>query len=877
MPTNGTKFDDTLIGGIAAEAIASGAGNDSVDGGDGGDTISGGAGNDTLDGGDGADEVHGDAGNDWLDGGLGDDTLAGGNGSDTLLGGDGADALQGGIGADSLSGGSGDDTLAGGGGGDALDGGAGNDLLSGGAGPDWVTAGDGNDTVAAGGGSDAIDGGDGDDLLTAGAGDDVANGGSGSDTIYGGDGDDLVAGGGDADVLFGGRGADLYVHQVGDGNDTVVNADGLDHVLLAGTDLYDFHWTRDGDDLVIGPAVDADDFEFASGSLRIVGQYAGSGIAYFEIDSIYNNFYGADLDLARIYAPRGMQGGDQGAAAELIQGGDGDDLLVGVAGADGPGGASLSSGFRDQLFGGDGNDTIYGGDNGDLAVFDPLLGYAEVAGDVIRGQDGDDLIFAGGGNDDVRGGPGNDTIWGGDGVDNARYDQSSDPVVVDLAAGTAVRATEIDELHEIENVRGGDGADSITGDGEANSLRGRGGDDTLIGAEGDDTLQGDGGADLYVHNVGDGNDIVINADGLDHVLLADNDLYDFHWAREGDDLIIGPAVDAEDFEFASGSVRIAGQYAGPDAGIAYFEIDSIYNNFYGIDLDLARIYTPNGMQGVDQGAAAELIQGGDGADLILGVAGADGPGGGSLSSGFRDMLWGGAGNDTMHGGDNGDLVVFDPLLGSEEVAGDFIRGEGGDDLIFGGGGDDNILGGPGNDTIWGGDGVDTARYDKSSDPVVVDLGAGTAVRGSETDELHEIENVRGGDGADSITGDGGANSLRGRDGDDTLIGSGGDDGLRGDGGSDRIDGGAGIDALQGDAGDDVFIFAALQADGDAINDFEGAGLAGGDMIEFHGYAPGATLTYQGDDAWLVDDTVTAETITIAGVSSLTEGEDYFFV
>jgi hypothetical protein len=74
-----------VLGGNNADALAGGAGPDSLGGGNGADTLQGGAGADTLDGGNGADSLAGGAGDDVLRGGSGADTLAGGAGADQFV------------------------------------------------------------------------------------------------------------------------------------------------------------------------------------------------------------------------------------------------------------------------------------------------------------------------------------------------------------------------------------------------------------------------------------------------------------------------------------------------------------------------------------------------------------------------------------------------------------------------------------------------------------------------------------------------------------------------------------------------------------------------------------------------------------------------
>jgi Ca2+-binding RTX toxin-like protein len=132
------------------------------------------------------------------------------------------------------------------------------------------------------------------------------------------------------------------------------------------------------------------------------------------------------------------------------------------------------------------------------------------------------------------------------------------------------------------------------------------------------------------------------------------------------------------------------------------------------------------------------------------------------------VLIGGAGNDTLTSGAGNDFVLTN------------------------GGGADTVSTGAGNDTIIpqgavtgsnfdGGADTDTANYSANSVGITVNLTAGTATDGANTDTLTGIENVTGSGHNDFLTGDGNANSLVGGDGSDTLIGH---------GGNDTIDGGA---------------------------------------------------------------------------------------
>lgn len=100
-------------------------------------------------------------------------------------------------------------------------------------------------------------------------------------------------------------------------------------------------------------------------------------------------------------------------------------------------------------------------------VQDQDLNFAEV----LNGDAGDDLLYAGGGDDSVNGGSGNDIMYGGSGSDK---------------------------------LNGGSGNDSVYGDAGNDTIIGDSGNDKLYGGDGDDTLNG-----------GTGNDIIDGGAGID--------------------------------------------------------------------------------------------------------------------------------------------------------------------------------------------------------------------------------------------------------------------------------------------------------------------------------------------------------------------------
>ncbi len=130
----------------------------------------------------------------------------------------------------------------------------------------------------------------------------------------------------------------------------------------------------------------------------------------------------------------------------------------------------------------------------------------------------------------ISGGIGNDTLAGGSngpGGDTIDYSYVTDPtkgLTVTLNGASNVTATvsgggDTDTIREFENVTGGAGNDSITGDNAANRLEGGGGNDTLLGGIGDDILIGGAGADLLIG--GAGADVMIGGTGNDTFKLND--------------------------------------------------------------------------------------------------------------------------------------------------------------------------------------------------------------------------------------------------------------------------------------------------------------------------------------------------------------------
>jgi Ca2+-binding RTX toxin-like protein len=249
------------------------------------------------------------------------------------------------------------------------------------------------------------------------------------------------------------------------------------------------------------------------------------------------------------------------------------------------------------------------------------------------------------------------------------------------------------------------------------------------------------------------------------------------------------------------------------------------------------------------GAGNDTITGGSQNDVLVGDAGADK----LYGNAGDDSIWGGGSNDWLYGGDGNDTLT----------------GDGGNDLLYGGLGDDVLNGGLGIDTMSGGAGNDTYIIDNAFDTVIELPGDGidTITATINYTMPANVENVilRGalalkasGNALDNVmTGNDVANTLAGGDGNDTLNGAGGVDSLNGGAGSDTVYGGTGADTAFGGGGNDTLYGGAgndkIYGDGGKDKIYGGTGsdiLAGGQLKD--GFSLGSDTF-----AWLRADVISA--------------------
>lgn len=654
------------------------------------------------------------------------------------------------------------------------------------------------------------------------------------DRLYGGAGADTLAGKGGNDYLEGGSGFDTYVINAGDGDDTILDTDGLGIIQFGAIAAQGSTGVSDGKDwiqvgnswtdrqnglayLLINQADGTQALRISSGSGSVTVKNWSAGELGIELGA--NTPVPPpviDLTLVGDLQPVDFNPAEAGVQTQTDALGN-----IIVSGEAAPERA-------DALYGGAGNDHILslGGDD-----------YADGRGgqDHIEGGAGQDLLQGGAGNDILIGGTDSDVLAGG--ADDDRLHAETEYTLDDAYA--------LGEIQVASGVRG-------------DLLDGGFGNDTLIGHAGNDILMGGAGKDVLM---GLGGDDTIEGDA--DFVYAERD-----WSvtrvvtLEG-----GATLYSRNYSFAT---------VGTDAGAAGDD-DAIYG---GAGNDW--IFAQGGNDFVDGGADDDVIFGGAGNDIILGQGGHDVLVGDSqhpdldaslhgddyLSGGDgHDKLWGGGGADYLEGGEGNDLLVGDGMNVPEEYEGDdVLDGGAGEDQLFGGGGNDTLIGGADADQLYGGAGVDT-YIDVGAGDVIGDLEGRSIIRlaasngvsattppsvaltsdatlkialenGTTLDlqaALYGMEasiEFANGDALDleswvsenlaqSVTlnlnnvqlssgaavtrayGGTGADQIQGGTGNDVLKGYGGDDLILGMDGNDQLYGGTGNDHIQGDAGDDT--------------------------------------------------------------------------
>ena len=404
---------------------------------------------------------------------------------------------------------------------------------------------------------------------------------------------------------------------------------------------------------------------------------------------------------------------------------------------------------------------VTSGTIGALSAFYTFTAYGGLGNDTLQGGDGDDLLSGDEGNDtflNASTADGSDIYVGGDGTDTVDWSARTANLSLSIALTSAPAANdgasgENDDLtSSIENLTGGSGNDTLTGNGGANVLHGGTGNDTLNGGPAGtctvdiDMLFGDGGDDLFeMSSVSDCGDDVSGGAGLDVVTYHDRIT----------------------------ALTLSRDNAANDGETG--EKDNLRT-----DLEV-----------LVGGQAGDTLTGGAVAAKLLGCGGNDTLTGSPLN----DTLSGGPGDDVVSGGAGNDVFLES---GDEPLCYSAIRGV------------TASLRGAGSDVLNGGAGVEdkvdySARTAALTITLCVDAATATGVgtvcatsrndgESGENDDILNIENLDSGSGNDTLTGAGA---------DEWIYGNGGDDVIIGGAGNDQLDGGPGSNTLTGAAGADI--------------------------------------------------------------------------
>jgi Ca2+-binding RTX toxin-like protein len=723
----------------------------------------------------------------------------------------------------------------------------------------------------------------------------------GADTIDGGDGVDLA---GYLDTPLSNGGIDAFLENgaglVNDGmgsTDTLINIEGLigthsDDMLRGGLGDQWFIGRGGSDTINGGPGSDWVSYEDDPAGVSVD---LNGGIAFDGWGGVWG-FGGIDslLDMENAAGSAFndfLMGSD---AANLLDGGAGNDTLVGGNATDSADDTLLGGLGDDELRQTRGADHLDGGFGTDrLTFFSSGIAYGGATGvhvDLAAGSSDYDtsdpfnphgtlasieLVIGTAGNDTFVGGDpahapnffgnqisesfrplgGDDTIIGGPGVGfNARVDYVSNnslqPVYVNLGAGIAYDGMGgTDTLVAVSQVFSGAGHDTLIGgtDERAPSgsflelFRGNAGNDIMDGAGTTTTV----GANDRVNYVNSPSGVIVNLSARPY------------W---------------------TGSEWVAGGTAHDGFGF----IDTLIN--------VNQIDASNFNDTLVGGASNHLLIGEGGDDLLVGAVSGVEASYQNAPTGVVANLATGTASDGQGGTDT--LINISDLRGS-----DF------NDILTGNAANNTISGEPGADTIDGGDGIDFASY--SSTPLAngginafIENGSGMVGDGyGSIDTLIDIEGLigthsddtlRGGLGDQWFRGRGGSDTIDGGDGSDTadysgdpgavtvnlaagtafdgwggVWGFGGidtlfeienvkgsrfDDSITGDAGANEIDGGGGADTVEGGGGADVFQFG-LSASGGTILDFSD------DFLDFSSLFGDAGVVVPGGEdplEWLVN-------------------------
>ncbi len=620
----------------------------------------------------------------------------------SLFGGQGDDTLTGSANADELDGGPGNDTLFGRDGNDHLIGGEGNDILVGGRGNDVISGGEGDDQIVwnPGDGSDVVEGDGGEDTL-------VFNGANiGEIMDFSANGSRLRFFRNVGNITMDCAGVERVLLRALGGADQVTVND------LTGTDVTGIvvdlssivSGTGDGQsDTVVVNGTEEDDHITVAGSatgVEVLGLTAAVTIVGAEqgLDALVINARGGS-DVVDFV------GSDEGENVDFSANGQRLRFFSNLAQIETECDGVEQANFRalegaDRVTVNDLTGTQVTRIGIDLSGHTPGTGDGQADTVVVNGTQANDVITVSGSAaaTEVVGLAAAVTIVGAEpGLDRLEVNALGGADTIDAAAvdGGGIQLT----------LNGGDGDDVLVG-GEGNDL--------LIGGRGQDTVFGGGGDDTFVWNPGDGSDVLQGDAGADTLLFnganisenvdlsangsrlrffrnvanitmdcADVERVRFNALGGADtitvndltgtgvtsvvlDLAAPPGSGAGDNQAdtvivnattGDDSVVITGTSAGVDVRGLTATV-SIFGSEGALDQLLIHLLGGDDVveaSGLQAGVIGLTVDGGPGADVLIGSAGADVLLGGEGD----DVLEGGPGNDVLDGGPGDNVLIQD--------------------------------------------------------------------------------------------------------------------------------------------------------------------------------------------------------------------------
>ncbi|WP_299328397.1 calcium-binding protein [Parasphingopyxis sp.] len=675
----------------------------------------------------------------------------------------------------------------------------------------------------------------------------------GDDNLLGFYTSDTLEGGLGNDILDGGRGGDVFVHNIGDGHDTIAD--------------FAYYWGSSGDTLLFGAGIDPSDVVVSrpepgaedmllsvnggESSVTLKNQIFGGREWTLDYVEFADGTIWDSTDLAVMMTAAETTAGD-----DLISGTTFDDLLIGGAGNDN----LIGHSGADILEGGTGDDLLEGGEDNDTYIYNSGDGHDVISDYRYYWSNGNDELIFGAGiapSDitvtrstttptdmilEISGGTGSVTLTGqltghrswkietvefADGtIWNDDHLLSLLPSIEGTAAGETLTGTALDE---IINAHGGN-----------DTVNAKDGDDIITGGPGDDQLNGGKGADTYFYYLGDGDDVVHDYYGTRTNALV------FGEGIAPGDLLFASMSDFDDvlisFNGTAGSIKLENQWWG-DAGIEEVRFDdgTIWD-----EATLAAEYVLG-----QQTSGDDTIKASNAADIVDGGAGND-----TIYTGYGDdVITGGLGDDQLEGArdsdtyiynlGDGDDIVYD-YRGSRDNVLELGAGIAPGDLLFASMSDfDDVLisfnGTAGSIKLenqwWSDAGIEEVRF---ADGTVWDETqlAAAYVLGQQTSG---DDTIKGSHAVDLIDGGAGNDTITAGNGDDIIIGGAGDDTVTGGNGNDTITGGLGDDTLHGSDGSDTYVFNA--GDGSMLIDDNGNHDT--DRLLIHGYDPTVTTVMHG--------------------------------